>query len=279
MQLRAARVEAREVAALELRPLERHVAGVDEDGVLERRVDVEGEFGARLEAQLCAEQRRVRRHGRAIDAGQLTEEDERDAGEATVVTGEVDVVWGVVLERACRLAVGVRQRNPQLDAVQCVGLRRRDLRVGDAVTARHEVHLAGAHHAVHAAGVAVLDLAVEQPRDRLQAGVRVRRHVHAVAFEVAHGLGAVVVDEAPRADEGAILVRKGAAHLERSHAAEGNLTGLEYLDGDVVHVNLRFSSRCVVLADGAAGTFGATTRGAYPFPHPARGASRTRACI
>ena len=46
-------------------------------------------------------------------------------------------------------------------------------------------------------------------------------------------------------------MRKGAAHLERSHAAEGNLTGLEYLD--VVHVNLRFSSRCVVLADGAAG--------------------------
>ncbi|GAA1536399.1 hypothetical protein GCM10009762_07850 [Dermacoccus barathri] len=72
-------------------------------------------------------------------------------------------------------------------------------------------------------------------------------------------------------------MRKRAAHLERSHAAEGNLTGLEYLD--VVHVNLRFSSRCVVPADGAAGTFGATARGAYPFPHPARGASRTRACI
>ena len=74
-----------------------------------------------------------------------------------------------------------------------------DLGVRHAVPAGHQVQLAGPDHRVHAAAVAVLDLAGEQPADRLQAGVRVRGHVHPAG--VGDVVGAVVVGEAPGADQ------------------------------------------------------------------------------
>jgi hypothetical protein len=45
----------------------------------------------------------------------------------------------------------------------------------------------------------VLDLAAEQPAHRLKAGVGVWRDVH--AGSLAHVVRAIVIDEAPRADE------------------------------------------------------------------------------
>ena len=71
--------------------------------------------------------------------------------------------------------VGVRQRHPQLGAVQRRGRRRRDLGVADAAAGGHQVDLAGPHHRVVAGAVAVLDLAGEEPAHGLQPGVRVRR--------------------------------------------------------------------------------------------------------
>ena len=52
------------------------------------------------------------------------------------------------------------------------------LAVADAASGGHQVQLAGPHQRVVAGGVAVLDLAAEQPAHRLQPGVRVRRHDH-----------------------------------------------------------------------------------------------------
>ena len=63
-----------------------------------------------------------------------------------------------------------------------VGRRGRDLGVADAAAGRHQVELAGAHHGLVPSAVAVLDLPREQPADRLQAGVRVRRDAHAAGL-------------------------------------------------------------------------------------------------
>ena len=73
---------------------------------------------------------------------------------------------------------------------------------------------------MRATRIMVFDGALEQPRDRLQPGVGVRRHVHADA-----AFRAVVVDEAPRPDERAVAVRQGASHLEGTQPAERNLAG------------------------------------------------------
>ena len=68
----------------------------------------------------------------------------------------------------------------------------------DAASRRHQPEFARPDQAVAAQAVAVVHLALEQPADRLQPGVRVRRHLHAgLAGDL---VGAVVVDEAPGAD-------------------------------------------------------------------------------
>ena len=69
--------------------------------------------------------------------------------------------------------------------------------------------------------VAVLDLAGEEPRDRLQAGVRVAGHDHAAGLR--HVVGSVVVDEAPRADQRALPLRKAAADRHGARTAERHL--------------------------------------------------------
>jgi len=85
----------------------------------------------------------------------------------------------MMFELAGAVAGGVRQRHPQLDAVQHGGGCRRHFRMTDAGTGRHQVQLTGAHQLMHAAGITMLDLALEQPAGCLQPGVRVRRNVHA----------------------------------------------------------------------------------------------------
>ena len=75
---------------------------------------------------------------------------------------------------------------------------------------------------MHAGAVAVLHLPAEQPAHRLQAGVRMRGHVHpGAARDVVRP---VVVGEAPRPDQRAFPLREGAPHPDRPRAAQGNLT-------------------------------------------------------
>ena len=76
---------------------------------------------------------------------------------------------------------------------------RRLLRVGDAEAGRHQRQLARTEGDVAAEGVPVVHLALEQPRHRLQPGVRVRRHLHPGAG--GDVVGPVVVDEGPGPDE------------------------------------------------------------------------------
>ena len=90
--------------------------------------------------------------------------------------------------------------------------------------AGHQVDLAGADHGVRAEAVAVLDLAGEQPADGLQPGVRVRRHVHAAgAGDVVR---AVVVGEAPGADQRALPLRAGCAARSSRAGRRGGRRGL-----------------------------------------------------
>ena len=104
-----------------------------------------------------------------------------------------------------------------------------DVGVADPGAGGHEVDLAGAHTTDDAAGVAVLDLALEEPGDGLQTGVRVGRDVHAAGAVGGDLLRAVVVDEAPRADEGALPVRQGPADGDRAQPAERHLAPAEDL--------------------------------------------------
>ena len=90
--------------------------------------------------------------------------------------------------------------------------------MADAAPGRHQVELAGPHDRVVPGGVAVLDLAGEQPADRLQPGVRVRRHDHP-----ARGVdlvGTVVVHEAPGSDQRALPLRESTPHRHRTQAAQ-----------------------------------------------------------
>ena len=90
----------------------------------------------------------------------------------------------------------------------CVG--RRPLRVGDAVAGGHHVQLARPDRLHVAEAVPVQDLAVEQPGHRLQAGVRVRRHLHAGPLR--HVVRAEVVHETPGADHPARPLRQQPPH-------------------------------------------------------------------
>src|SRR3712207_1236629 len=74
----------------------------------------------------------------------------------------------------------------------------------------------------------VLDLAREEPADRLQTGVRVRRNVHpAGAGDVVRS---VVVGEAPRTDQGTGPLWEGAADRHRPRTAERHRPAGDHLD-------------------------------------------------
>ena len=115
------------------------------------------------------------------------------------------------------LVVARGQGHPQLDRVQQGPLAQRQLGVRDARAGGHEVELAGAQHDVAAEAVAVVHLARERPRHRLQPGVRVRQDPHV------HALGADPVEEAPGPDGGQGPVRQPALHAHPADAAEGHL--------------------------------------------------------
>jgi hypothetical protein len=104
--------------------------------------------------------------------------------------------------------------------------RDRYLRVTDAGTSGHQVELTRPNHRVHTRAVPVLDLAAEQPADRLQPGVGMRRHVHASADPDV--VWAVVVDEAPRPDERARPLRQRPAHPNRPRTSERHLAGMQH---------------------------------------------------
>ena len=129
-------------------------------------------------------------------------------------------------EVAAGVAIGVGQRDPQLDPVQD---RRRgggDLRVADARARRHQVQFARPHQRVHPGAVAVLHLALEQPADGLQPGVRMRRHVHPDA--AAHVVRPVVVGETPRPDQRPLPLRQGASHADGPRAAQRDFPRMQH---------------------------------------------------
>ncbi len=135
----------------------------------------------------------------------------------------------VVLEPRLDRAAGVGQRHPQLGAVQRGRAAGGHLGVADPAAGGHQVDLAGAHDRPVAGAVTVLDLAGEQPADRLQPGVRVGGHDHAA--RVGDVVGAVVVEEAPGADHGAAAARQRAPYVHRAEAAERHLARLDHGHG------------------------------------------------
>jgi hypothetical protein len=138
----------------------------------------------------------------------------------------------VAVVREARLGepVLLRQRDPQLQAVQDGGPPRRGfLRVRDAPPGGHQVQLAGPDQLPAAEAVPVQYQALEQPAHGLQADVRVRRHLHAGAD--ADVIGSVVVQEAPRADSAQGRLRQQPADL--GAVAHNGLARLKHVDGTV----------------------------------------------
>ena len=134
----------------------------------------------------------------------------------------------VVLERRLHVACPVRQRHPQLRTVQHVGLRSGKFRVADAASGGHQVDLAGPHGRVEAGRVPVFDLPGKEPADRLQSGVRVPWHVHAPGL--ADPVRAVVVQEAPGADEAPLALRQGPSDVHGPRPAQRDLAGNQDFD-------------------------------------------------
>ncbi len=192
------------------------------------RVDGEPHLGPRLEVDLRPDERRVRGRGRGRLLARHPEPPHEYLHDGAVVPhhGQVAVVLEVRVDAEGR----ARQRRPQLDAVQAgrTVLRRRLLRVGDAPARRHEVELARPDRLERADGVAVQDLALEEPAHRLQPGVRVGWHLHALAARDV--VRAVVVAEAPRPHERPGALRDRAPHVHRPRPAERHVARGEELD-------------------------------------------------
>ncbi len=175
----------------------------------------QGHRGARLEHDLDPEQRGLDPHRRARAPQRPDEHARLDPGRG------LHRLRHVVLEPRLDRRGGRRQHDPQLRTVQHARAGGRHLRVRDAPSGRHEVDLARTDDGDGAEGVAVLDLAGEQPRDGREAAVRVRRDVHPAADRDV--VGPVVVGEAPRPDERALLGRQGPPHRHRARPPERHL--------------------------------------------------------
>ena len=139
---------------------------------------------------------------------------------------------GMVLERGRPVAGLLRLGHPELDALGAPGRRagRRLLGVGDAAAGGHEVELAGADELLGTEAVAVQHLAVEQPRHRLQGGVRVRADVEPRAAPVTATAGPRrrhVVGEAPGPDRPVAPAGEGPEH---AGVADGRLAAGHDLD-------------------------------------------------
>src|SRR5699024_11192545 len=116
----------------------------------------------------------------------------------------------------------------QLHAVQGGDRGGGDLRVADAGTGGHEVDLAWDHHRVVVTGIVVGDLALEEPGDGLQPGVRMGRYIHAAGDRDI--IRAVVVHEAEGPDEAALTLGEGAVDGHGTWSTERYLTGGDDLD-------------------------------------------------
>lgn len=197
---------------------------VDQESVLEGAVRAECRRRTRIQDDLGAEQRGEGGHRRGVVERAGEEDPDRGAV-------PVDGVRRVVPEVASGVPVLLGEGHPQLDAVQDRGAGGGHLRMADPMAPGHQVQLAGTYEGVAAQAVAVLDLPAEQPADGLQADVRMRGHVHPA--RPGDVVGAVVVDEAPRADEGAGPLRKRAPHRHRPGAAQRYVTRRQHLDRGV----------------------------------------------
>jgi hypothetical protein len=127
----------------------------------------------------------------------------------------------VLLEGRGDAVAAVGERDPQLQAFDERRLAQGELGVRDTRAARHEIELAGPQHDLRAEAVAVADLALDRPRDGLEAGVRVGEDLHVGV------LGPELVEEAPGADRGDLALRQSAADLHRADAAERHVPRLE----------------------------------------------------
>jgi hypothetical protein len=136
-----------------------------------------------------------------------------------------------VFEATAGVAVGIRQRRPQLHTVQH-GRRAaldcgRHLRVTDSGARCHQIELTRTHDCVDARAIAVLYLAAEQPADGLQSGVGMRGDVHPGGTP--NVVWAVVVGKAPSADQRPLSLRKCAPDLDRPRAAQRDFPWPQHL--------------------------------------------------
>ncbi len=128
----------------------------------------------------------------------------------------------MAFESGCTVSAGLGEGDPQLQRVQVDGLLSdRILGVCDALAAGHEVQHAAADGDIAADRVAMADVAREGPRHRLQSDVRVRLDPHS------SDLRTEAVEEAPRAHQRKVALRKGPMHRHRAHAAQRHLARLE----------------------------------------------------
>ena len=178
--------------------------------MLERRVHVQPQLRPGLQHQLGTQQRGVGAH-RGDVPGHGTEEDTH------LPTGPDRRFRAVVLEPRVGVPRCVGQCHPQLRAMEDIGARSGELGVADPASGSHQIQFARANDGVKAGGVPVLDLAGEQPADSLQPRVGVALHPHATG--VGNPVRAVVIEEAPRADEAEPTLRQGTAHVHRTRAA------------------------------------------------------------
>lgn len=163
----------------------------------------------------------------------------------------------MVLEVGLDVPVGVGQGHPQLGPVQKPGVRfRAFLGVADRPARRHQPQLAWPDLLEAAQAVAVQDLPVVQPADRLKAHVGVRRHLHAGL--VGDVVGAVVIHECPGADHAAPQVGQQSAHL-------GGFAELDAARGE--EFTYRFGhDEAASSADGDTGLAIEIAHGAQPIP-------------
>ena len=149
-----------------------------------------------------------------------------------------------MLESRIDQAAGVGQRDPELNAVQGrVVLGRRLLGVRDASPGRHQVELTRPDQLLGAQAVPVQHVPCQQPGDRLEADVRMRRHVHPGHAVDVHR--AVVIDEAPGADAAAQPEGQHATHRHRTDAGIARLGQFKVIyfgNGVACHLHVRFDS-------------------------------------
>ncbi len=200
--------QVQQLTRFQPRAVDARLPGRHEDRVLEVGPQREDAI-ARMVAsrQLRADDRRERGRRRSRSGQVARQHGDAEAAE----TGRRQLA--VMLEGRLNLAAGVRERNPELHAVQRgIVLGRRLLSVRDAAARRHEVELPGPDQLLGAEAVPVQHVPGQEPGHGLQADMRMRWHIHPGDAVDVHR--PVVIDEAPGTD--------ASAQPERQHAADGH---------------------------------------------------------